>query len=228
MRINGAPRHKPTFCNDEKTCNRNRHRRHQHGLRAGGRERRPLCRFGRIDQEIPAFHRLSGLCGRADRIAACAGRQPLVRIRAGGHRHRRAQRQLPHGRDRTPGQPVEVPRRRNQSRREPPHVPAGGRHQEGVPGRRVPDDQRRQRRHDRRDDLRQRQGDEGFHHDHARDGTRFGIRRQWRDDLRPRRLRRRIRPRDRRAGRPPVRLRTPAAVWKPTFRPPASSAPFSN
>lgn len=48
--------------------------------------------------------------------------------------HRRAQRQLPHGRDRTPGQPVEVPRRRNQSRREPPHVPAGGRHQEGVPG----------------------------------------------------------------------------------------------
>lgn len=147
----------------------------------------------------------------------------LVGIGIGG-----AQRQLPHGRDRTPGQPVEVPRRRNQSRREPPHVPAGGRHQEGVPGRRVPDDQRRQRRHDRRDDLRQRQGDEGFHHDHARDGTRFGIRRQWRDDLRPRRLRRRIRPRDRRAGRPPSAAADAAAVWKPTFRPPASSAPFSN
>lgn len=41
-----------------------------------------------------------------------------------------------------------------------------------------------------------------FHYDHPRHGARFGIRRQRRDGLRPRRLRRRVRPRDRRAQRP--------------------------
>ena len=80
--------------------------------------------------------------------------EPFVRLRTDGHRHRRAQRQLPQGNGRDARQPVEIPGRRPQSRREPPHLPAGERHFELFRRREDAHHERRQCGDDRRDDLR--------------------------------------------------------------------------
>ncbi len=142
------------------------------------------------------------------RRAAGHGRQPLVRVRAGGHRHRCAQCQLPPGHDRAAGQPLALRRRRGGSPARAARLPAGGRHRCALPRGAGAGDQRRQRRHGGRNGLRQCAGYEGFHHDYARHGTRIGFRRQRRHDLRPRRLRGRTGPRGRRARRAALRLRT--------------------